>query len=394
MGRASLLAGKRVLFMLCGFELGGAERQALYLAKHLKSLGCDVRVWGHHHHRRGPERVISICEELGIPCSEYKFRWPCGKIALVKGALRLLRGLYRERPDIIIPYLPWPSVGCGLVWRWSPARVCIWGQRNCGDLRGDAVERFAYRRASAVICNASHEVAYLEQALGRAAAPVHVVNNGVDLPPAKQSSEQWRVKLGVGRDTTLAVMAANFREQKDHPTLLRSWKALLDRDPSLAVSARLVLPGAPLDSYESVQSLYYELGLGDAVLFPGQVQDMAGLLGAGDIGVLATHFEGLPNAILEYMTCGLPVVATDIPGNREALGDGAGEQLCGPGDAESLASKLEPFLRDRELRSRLAARNLERAKSEFTIERMCASTTKVLEGLLLSAGGQTKRQTG
>jgi hypothetical protein len=67
------LKGKRVLFVLCGFDLGGAERQALYLARYLKGIGCKVRVWGHHHHKVGPELVIKECETSGIPWAEYKF---------------------------------------------------------------------------------------------------------------------------------------------------------------------------------------------------------------------------------------------------------------------------------------------------------------------------------
>ena len=62
------ISGKRVVFALCGFELGGAERQALNFARYLKQeRGCDVRVWGHHLHSRGPERVLEICRDLGIP---------------------------------------------------------------------------------------------------------------------------------------------------------------------------------------------------------------------------------------------------------------------------------------------------------------------------------------
>ena len=98
--------------------------------------------------------------------------------------------------------------------------------------------------------------------------------------------------------------------------------------------------------------------------------------------------RGPANANPEHVTCGLPVVATDIPGNREALGDSADAQLFAPGDVESLASRLGLLIRDGELRSSLATGNRERATSEFTIERMCGAATTVLEGLLLAASGR------
>ena len=372
------LNGKKVLIVLCGFDLGGAERQALYLARYLKGLGCEVRVWGHHHHKPGPELVIKECEEADIPWAEYKFRWPCGKKAFIRDTWRLLIGLYRERPDIVLPYLPWPSVGCGLVWRWSPATVCIWGQRNRNDLRGDAIEQFAYRRVSAVICNARHEVNYLERKLGWTPAPIYVVHNGIDLATPEKNREAWRQDLGIKAKGFIVTMVANFREQKDHPTLLRAWRILMQRFPELKTMLRLVLAGAPQDSFDSVRDLSQELELCDSVIFPGQVRDVSGLLMASDIGVLATHDEGLPNAILEYMTCGLPVVATDIQGNREALGDNVEAQLYRPNDVEDLAAKLLQLINSPELRQTLGTANQRRAQAEFFIEAMCKRMTAVI----------------
>jgi len=374
------LRGKRIVFALCGFDLGGAERQALYLAEYLKELGCDVRVWGHHHTHRGPERVIQECERLGIPCAEYKFRWPCSKWALLRDASRLLLGLWRERPDVVLPYTPWPSVGCGLVWRWSPAQLCIWGQRDSNDLIGDAVERFAFRRSSAAICNAAHEAGYLGRIFGQSPVAVHVVPNGVAMLPPSKTPAEWRTELGVRKDELLVAMLANFRPQKNHPTLLRAWSQILGCQAE-GKKFRLVLAGATQESYQSVCQMITNLDLQKSVILPGQVKDVTGFLRACDIGVLSTTHEGLPNAVLEYMCCGLPVVATDIPGNREALG-GDTRQLCNQGDANDLAAKLLLLLNSSELRWQLGAGNKRRAASEFSIDAMCERMASVIAGLI------------
>ena len=158
------LAGKRILIVLPGLELGGAERQAIYLAQHLKSLGCDVRVCGHF----GPGLAATRCEEMGIPWSIHYFRWPCRKSSLPRvawGLLKFFLALWKNRPDIILSYCSWANISSGLTWRWSPAKVFVWGQRDC-DSPGDALQRFAYRKASGVICNAEHEVDYLRRTLG------------------------------------------------------------------------------------------------------------------------------------------------------------------------------------------------------------------------------------
>ena len=136
--------------------------------------------------------------------------------------MRLLWALHRERPDVILTYTTWPNVGCGITWRWSPAKVCIWGQRNTWQLKGDMVERFAYRRVSAVICNANHMVDYLNCTLGETTVPVSVVHNGVKLAPCIKTRNEWRKELGIDQDSTVVTMVANFRPQKDHPTLLHA----------------------------------------------------------------------------------------------------------------------------------------------------------------------------
>jgi glycosyltransferase involved in cell wall biosynthesis len=293
----------------------------------------------------------------------------------------MLRGLYCERPDVILSYTTWPNVGCGLVWRLSPAKVCIWGQRDI-RLHGDAVERFAYRRSSAIICNAAHEADYLRRTLGKTSAPVYVIHNGIDMVPCQKTRAQWRAELGIGVETMVATMVANFRLGKDHVSLLYAWRRLLRMSLKGQSLPRLLLAGAHQESYESVHNLARDLDLLDSVVFPGQVQDVAGLLAASDIGVLATADEGLPNAVLEYMASGLPVMVTDIPGNREALGDEADDQLCHTGDVESLAQKLLALIQSPDLRSRLGQRNRQRALAEFSITKMCETMAGTVCDLL------------
>lgn len=373
-----MLSGKKILFVLCGFELGGAERQALHLARHLKGLGCEVRVWGHHHKNVGPERVIKICEEAGIPWDEYRFRWPCGKIVFIRDLWKMLLGLRKERPDIILPYLPWPSTACGLLWRLSSARICIWGQRNVDDLHVGFVQRSAYRSVSGVICNAEHEVEYLRRTIGGTKAPVHVVHNGVDLGRPQRSRSEWRKELGIEQNAVVATMVANFRPQKDHPTLLHAWRKVTDNIPNGKPVPYLILAGAPLESFDDIFQLASSLNLNDSVIFPGQIEDVSGLLAASDIGILTTRNEGLPNAILENMYSGLPVVATDVSGNIEALGEKNDKQLCSPRDSVDLAQKISFLVENPAVRAQLGERNQKRALSEFSIEVMCKRMVRVI----------------
>ncbi|MDP3013055.1 MAG: glycosyltransferase [Candidatus Subteraquimicrobiales bacterium] len=376
------MAGKRFLFFLAGLELGGAERQALHLVRHLKSLGCDVRVWGNS----GPGLAADQCDEAGIPWAIHSSCWPCRKrhrARFVWRVIRTIQALRRARPDVILAYCARPCISSGLAWRWSPAKAFIWSQRDC-YLSNDAVVRFAYRRASAVICNAKHEVDFLRQTLGETSAPVFVVHNGIDLAPPKKSRAEWRAELGISDNATVATMVANFRFQKDHQTLLRAWRKVFETLPKERHQPQLLLAGAPQESFESVQQLARNLGLITSVHFLGQVQDISGLLVASDIGILTSPQEGLPNAVIEYMASGLPVVATDLPANRETLGDDPQQPFCNPGDPDSLAALLQVLLRDPDLRQKLGVRNQQRASAMFSIDAMCEKSVRIIGDLLES----------
>ena len=379
MNKTQILAGKRILFVFCALELGGAERQGLHLARYLKRLGCDVRVWSNHAEHG---IVVDHCKDAGIPWAIRRFRWPCRKSSLVRDGLRMVLALNQEKPDVILSYTNWPNVGCGLTWRLSPAKVCIWGQRNTWQLRGDAVERFAYRRVSAVLCNGEHMVDYLRHTLGETTAPVAVIHNGLELASCSKTRDEWRAELGIAEDATVVTMVANFRPQKDHPTLLHAWRNLLITIPEGRTRPRLLMAGAPQQSYEDVYQLARNLGQLDTVNFLGQVRDVSGLLASSDIGVLISTHEGLSNSVIEYMATGLPVVATDLPGTREALGDDPEQPFCKPGDPDSLAARLKVLLYNPELRQKLGSRNRQRAAADFSIDTMCNKTVRIIGDLL------------
>lgn len=374
-----LLKGKRILFVFCSLQLGGAERQGLHLARYFKNLGCDVRVWSNFE-RYG--LVADKCDVLNIPWSIHRFRWPCRKSSLIRDAIRLIFALYKEKPDVILAYTTWPNVGCGLTWRWSPAKVFIWGQRNINDLHGDIVERLAFRLASSAICNAEHEITYLQNIMANTSTPISIIHNGINLSPSIKTRNDWRSDLDIDKAAVVATMIANFRAQKNHSTLLHAWNKFLGGYGKTQPLPRLLLAGLHQETYQRINQMIRELKLNDTVTILGQVADITGLINASDIGVLISNHEGLSNSILEYMAGGLPVIATDLPGNREALGIYPGQLLCKKGDVDHLVQCFQALVFDEELRHKIGTRNRDRAKSNFSIEKMCKSTLDLICDLL------------
>jgi glycosyltransferase involved in cell wall biosynthesis len=209
-----------------------------------------------------------------------------------------------------------------------------------------------------------------------------VIHNGIDLAPCIKTRDEWRAKLGIAEDAAVATMVANFRPQKDHATLLHAWRKILDTIPERQTKPHLLLAGASQKSYAAVYQLANSLGLLGTVNFLGQVRDISGLLAASDIGVLTSTSEGLSNAIIEYMASGLPVVATDLPGNREALGNDQEQIFCKRGDSDSLSAQLKILLYNPEFRQKLGDRNRQRAAEDFSIDKMCENTVDIICDLL------------
>ena len=115
------------------------------------------------------------------------------------------------------------------------------------------------------------------------------------------------------------------------------------------------------------KALAYDLDLGSSVRFLEDVVDVAGLLGASDIGVLSSGSESAPNALLESMAVGLPVAATDVPGIREIVPAGQDRYLGPPRDHEQLAAVLVELIGDAALRERLGHANQEHIRSRSSV---------------------------
>lgn len=373
-----MLAGKRVVIVLPTLELGGAERQALLLGEHLRHHSqAEVQIWGLEN---SGGRVVSRCAELGISTRYYPFRvYPDHgfRREWIGELLAFARAMRCEQPDVLLPYCRLPNLICGAVWWLTGARTCIWNQRDAGFRVYPALERWAVRLAPGFVANGSSGAAFLARTFGLKEDSIAVVFNGVRPGRASKDREGWRQDMGLDESTFAATMIANLRSEKDHATLLHSWRIVLDR-LTPGIKPILLLAGYFGSATRELKTLASELDLGDHVRFLGQIDDIAGLLAASDIAVFSSDSEGCPNGVLEPMAAALPVVASDIPGTRDALGKEAAHWLVPPGDPAPLAERIIALARDPAERRRVGQRNQERIKQFFKPEQMATQMTSVV----------------
>lgn len=371
-GQVVIPAGCRLAIVLPGLDgLGGAERQALLLARLAREAGANVAVWG-----PGPAgSVAQRCAELGIAIEQVDLRLRVRRLRLWLNLRSFAGRLRRWGAQWVAPYTTGPNVFAALAWRRAGVRACIWNQRDEGQRLGiRPVDFKAVRQVPVLVSNSSHAAQMLVERMHVEASRVRVVHNGVDLPPPTRPAAEWRADLQVAAEAPVAVMLANLTPRKDHETLLRAWPRVLQRAPHSV----LVLAGAPGESAAACRELAAGLGVAGQVRFPGAVSDVSGLLGAATLGVFSSRLEGCPNGVLECMAAGLAVAGTDIPGLREALGEEAAPFLAPAGDSGALADRIVALLADPELRVREGGRNRARIAQEFSPARMAQGTLAAL----------------
>lgn len=374
-----MLKDRRIIFVLGNLELGGAERQALILARYLSAQKqADVEVWGFN--KSGP--VAEICDQHGLPWRVIPFPQVTSdpiRFRLLSGFVRTLR---EAKPDILLPYTFAPNLVCSLIRKWTGAQACVWNQRDEGLLpfTSPPLAR-AVKRASHFISNSAAGARFLIDELGVDGPRVTVIPNGVEHVAAESDRRAWRERLAVDDHAFVACMVANLHLNKDHATVLHAWRKVVNEFASNGRSALLVLAGRHDGAYESLASLASELQLNDNVRFAGPVADVRGLLSAVDVSVFSSRSEGCPNAVLESMAAGLPVAGSDIKGIRDLVGNAGAEFLAPVGDADSLAAVLLKMAKNREMCTRAGAANRERVKDNYDSLRMCAETATLLAQL-------------
>ncbi len=159
-----------------------------------------------------------------------------------------------------------------------------------------------------------------------------------------------RAELGVGPRTLLVGTVANYRAQKDYPTLLRAARMVADG----GADVRFVAVGQGPEE-AAIVSLHRELCLDGVLTLTGYRPDATRLLAGCDVFCLSSRWEGLPVALMEALVLGLPVVATAVGGVAETITDGREGLLVAPGDPAALAAAIRALAADPPRRASMGA---------------------------------------
>ncbi len=218
------------------------------------------------------------------------------------------------------------------------------------------------------------------QAVGLGGVPAVLAPNGVDArrftPAGSVERANIRASLGIPEDAPVALFVGRLERRKGLDILLAAWADLLRRGST----ARLLIAGPGEVAAWAREA--HEDGVEERVTFLGPRKDVVDLYQAADLFIFPSRAEGCPNAVLEAMASGLPVVATDVAGNREVVGeDGKAGWLVPAEDPAALAEAVATLLSSPALRREVSAAGRARVLEQFDIQRVGAQYLSLYESL-------------
>jgi len=368
----------RILFVITGLGVGGAERQVVDLADRLAGRGHEVGI----AYLTGEAALLPANGSIQV--TGFGISKSVGGLIRAYGSLRRLIGSFR--PDVVHSHMVHANLLARLVRLTTrvPRLICTAHSTD----EGGPARMWAYRLTDGLAdlsTNVSAKAVAAFEAKGavRRGAMI-VVANGIDTdrfraPADAEAGRLLRARAGLDPADKLLLAVGRLEEPKDYPNLLEAF-ARVRRD---GVAARLwIAGGGPL--LADLTRTATDLGVLDRVDFLGVRPDVPALFDAADVFVLPSAWEGFSLVVGEAMACGKVVVATDCGAVRELLGD------CGflvpPRDPVALASALSRALAvPPEDGLAMGARARQRIVSRFSLD--CA----VEDWLSIYAGRRTAR---
>lgn len=277
--------------------------------------------------------------------------------------VRALRRYLDEQPiDILHTFMPKATIA-GVLAARGRVKAVVTSRRNLGYWYTPGYRllfRWLNRSTTRVLANSEGVKKLTVEAERIAPEKVDVLYNGVDV---RRFAAGEADRCGIAEGLRIVGIVANYRAVKDHALFLRAARTVAAAAPDTAF---LLAGKGPLRA--ELGELARELGIGGRVFFSDGKGEVAAYLRAMSVGCLSSRSEGFSNAILEYMAAGLPVVATDVGGNGEAIEDGATGYLVRSREPNEFAAAILRLLEDEGKRAEMGRRGQQRCRERFDLE--------------------------
>jgi glycosyltransferase involved in cell wall biosynthesis len=363
-----------VLLVLDQFPktLGGGERVVLNLAALLPKYGYRASILTFSVHPECAGLKSPPCPIYVLPLQRtYDF-------TALRAAFQLREFLRLQQIEIVHTFFESSDLWAGFVTKSMSKAKLIWSRRDMGILR-TGKHNIAYR----LMAGAPDAVFAVSEQVRRHcievdridSGRVQTIYNGVNLAHWKAASRPAKAP-----GELLVTTIGNIRRVKGHDIFVKAAASIMPRFPKVSFSiAGDVLEA---DYFLELQTLVRDLDLSDRFHFVGGITNLGEHLSMADIFVLPSRSEGFSNAIVEAMAAALPVVATDVGGNAEAVEDGVTGFLVPSEDPAALSAAIVRLLSDPSQARAMGIAGKALAAENFTTEAMMNRITAAYKDLL------------
>jgi glycosyltransferase involved in cell wall biosynthesis len=371
----------RLLKFITLFAVGGTEQQVVNLAKGLDDTRFEL-------HLACLKRMGQLLDHLDklerAPLREYNIN-NLYNLRAARERLRFASYLRQHLIQIVHGYNFYPNMFAVPAARLARVPVVIASIRDMGAYltpMQQRVQQVVCRFAHAIVANAEAVRQWLI-AQGYAAEKITVIRNGIDASRFERAhGSGLRQELDLPARVSLIAVISRLSPTKGLEYFLQAAAVLAAaRDD---VRFLIVGEAAPWDDgyRDELEAYTTRLGLDRRVVFTGLRLDIAEVLSEVAVSVLPSLSEGLSNVLLESMAAGVPVVATRVGGNPEAVAEGVTGLLVPPRDPGALAASIQRLLDDPALRARFSVASRRRAAQHFSIDAAVRETEGLYHRLL------------
>ena len=379
---------RKILFVIGSLNRGGAEKHLCSLIQALASKGFHLQLFTLSE----PGSLVSEINHLDVkihspPNFVYLSSLPViirSFILAILSIYRLTSAFLREKPDVVHMFLPASYILGSTVGFFFPKIIKIMSRRSLNNYQNKNIllkyyERFLHNFTSYIFAN-SLEVKLNLIKEGVQEEKIRLIPNGVkEFALRPEEKLKIRNSLCLEPNCFIFIKVANLIEYKGHMDLL---KALEIFSKQADGPFKLLFVGRDDGEKFKQQEYAKELGIFETVIWLDEQSSPRDFISIADVGILASHQEGMSNALLEKMSAALPVIATNVGGNVDLVKHAENGFLVTSRSPVEISNAMLAFYQNKKLRNKLGKSAEKSANGDFNFDKMIKLYTTVYGEIL------------
>lgn len=354
----------KILCITANLGSGGAERQLCGLAIELKKRGYDVKLITYVKN----QFYQPLLESAGVAYelhTELTSKWT--------RSWRMAKLIRRENANVVISYLTEVNRAVCLAKPLFDAKLIV-SERNTNQsiTNTDKLTFFLYRWADIIVCNSYSQKNFITKHFPNLIKKTLTITNFVDTERFKPA------EVKNVNEIPQIVTVARYGPQKNCENYFKAIKICKDR----GIKAKFHWYGNKIfnsEYYKRIEELYYELGLEEILTLHAQNNKILDIYRQADVFCLPSNYEGFPNVLCEAMSCGLPVVCSNVCDNPYIIKETVNNLLFNPNSPDQIANQLIRILKMTDVeRNVIASNNRNRIINICSINHFVLEYEKIL----------------